>query len=309
MPGYAQVVPEAQPTPAGVARGRPDGPEDLYLDLLKRTLSRANARPETLVEVSPDRALSRAAFRALRPLLGRRGIRLMRARAINLEGIDLGLVAHPDAETMIGMRRLDNLHELVLDVLRTGVPGDLVETGIWRGGATILMRGILKAYGVTDRVVWAADSFEGLPAPDPGRYPADAGVPMWSEEGWTIDLTAPIDEVRENFARYGLLDDQVRFLPGWFRDTLPSAPINRISVLRLDGDLYESTIQALEALYPKVSVGGFVIVDDYGAWEPCRKATDAYRAANHIEDEIRWIDWTGAYWQKSGEVTGGDASG
>ena len=76
---------------------------------------------------------------------------------------------------MIGLKRLDNLERCVVRVLTDGVPGELVETGVWRGGATIFMRGVLKAYGVKDRTVWAADSFEGLPRPDASRHPADRG--------------------------------------------------------------------------------------------------------------------------------------
>jgi len=200
----------------------------------------------------------------------------------------------PFAETMIGARRLANLRQCVQQVLDEGVPGDLIETGAWRGGATILMRGILAAYGVTDRCVWVADSFEGLPPPDADRYPADDGVDL-SEVGI---LKVDADRVRANFARYGLLDDQVRFLEGWFSDTLPDAPIESLAVMRLDGDLYESTTDALTALYPKLSPGGFVIVDDYGAFEPCRRAVDDYRAAHLIDDPIEEVDWTGVCWRR-----------
>lgn len=79
-----------------------------------------------------------------------------------------------------------------------------------------------------------------------------------------------LEEVQENFRRYNLLDDQVQFLKGWFCDTLPTAPIEKLAVLRLDGDLYESIMDGLNALYDKVSPGGFIIVDDYGDFEPCR---------------------------------------
>jgi O-methyltransferase len=109
----------------------------------------------------------------------------------------------------------------------------------------------------------------------------------------------PLEEVKANFARYGLLDDQVRFVPGWFRDTLPGAPIERIGLLRLDGDMYESTYVALEALYPRLSPGGYLVVDDYGAIPSCRRAITDYRAANHIEDPIHEIDWTGVYWRRT----------
>ena len=147
------------------------------------------------------------------------------------------------AHTMIGLKRLANLRMCVEQVLTDGVPGDLIETGVWRGGATILMRAILKARGVTDRVVWVADSFAGLPAPNAGQFPLDEGINLHRFP----QLAVSLERVQDNFRRYGLLDGQVRFLKGWFRDTLPAAPIERLAVLRLDGDLYESTIQALES--------------------------------------------------------------
>ncbi|MET0627409.1 MAG: TylF/MycF family methyltransferase [Acidimicrobiia bacterium] len=201
----------------------------------------------------------------------------------------------PYAETMIGDRRLDNVVACVTELLADGIPGDLIETGAWRGGATILMRGILAAHGVTDRRVWVADSFEGLPAPDAARYPADEGVDLSGID--LLKVTA--ERVKANFERYGLLDDQVQFLEGWFRDTLPDAPIDSLALIRLDGDLYESTMDALTALYPKLSPGGFVIVDDYGAFEPCRQAISDYRDANGIDDPITEIDWTGVYWRRA----------
>ena len=113
----------------------------------------------------------------------------------------------------------------------------------------------------------------------------------------------PLEHVKENFQRYGLLDEQVRFVKGWFRDTLPHVPIERLAVLRLDGDLYESTIQALDGLYHKLSPGGFVIVDDYGNVPACRQAVDDFRAHEGITDLIMPIDWGGVYWRRSDSAT------
>lgn len=107
-----------------------------------------------------------------------------------------------------------------------------------------------------------------------------------------------MDEVRESFRRYDLLDDRVAFLPGWFRDTLPGAPIEHLAVLRVDADMYGSTMGALEALYPRLSPGGFAIVDDYGAVAACRAAVDDFRARAGIAEELVEIDWTGVYWRR-----------
>jgi len=201
----------------------------------------------------------------------------------------------PTAHTMIGMKRLDNLQFCIEDVIANGIPGDLIETGVWRGGATIFMRALLKAYGVNDRTVWVADSFKGLPAPNLDKYPQDAVFIHYQPP----HLQVSVPEVQANFAAYGLLDAQVRFLEGWFCDTLPTAPIEHLAVLRLDGDLYESTMDVLRSLYPKLSVGGYVIVDDYGAIEACRQAVHDFRDAEHVTDKLHLIDWTGVYWQRS----------
>jgi O-methyltransferase len=179
-------------------------------------------------------------------------------------------------------------------VLARDDPGDLIETGVWRGGSTIFMRAVLKAHGDRDRVVWVADSFQGLPKPDPS-HADDVEDKLWSQQS----LSVPLAEVRDNFRRYGVLDEQVSFLPGWFSDTLPRAPIERLAVLRLDGDLYESTMTALRALYPKLSVGGYVIVDDYHAVRGCRRAVDDFRTEHGVEDELHEVDWTCVYWRRS----------
>lgn len=201
-----------------------------------------------------------------------------------------------EAETMIGMLRLNNVQDCAIQAIRQQVPGDFVETGVWRGGASILMRGVLAAFRDRQRRVWLADSFQGLPRPDPERFPADAGDRHWELNQY---LGVSLQQVQKNFERYGLLDQQVRFLPGWFRDTLPTAPIAEIAVLRMDGDMYESTFEALNSLYPKVSDGGFVIVDDYGALPNCKRAVEDFRSAFGVKDEIQTVDWTGVYWQKN----------
>jgi hypothetical protein len=199
------------------------------------------------------------------------------------------------AHTMIGIRRLANVRMLVENVIVNRVPGDLIETGVWRGGACIMMRAVLESHGVKNRRVWLADSFEGLPAPDPQLYPADAGEKFHEYS----ELAVSMEEVKNNFMKYGLLDDQVVFLKGWFKDTLPTAPIKKLALLRLDGDLYESTIKPLEVLYDKVSIGGFVIVDDYHVVNGCKKAVTDFFTSRNIAPVIIEIDGVGIYWQKT----------
>jgi len=267
-------------------------PQALYLDLLKKCLTRY-LFPDTLRASAPRRGASRRVYRVVERVLRSRNLVLARQvsfdQAVRARGADFPA----EAETMIGLNRLSHLQACVEDVLRRNVPGDLMETGVWRGGAAILMRAILKVYGDTTRTVWAADSFEGQPRPDPTRYPRDAG-----DRFWALDLMkVSLDEVQRNFERYGLLDDQVQFLVGWFRDTLPNAPVDQLAVLRLDGDMYESTIEALCALYPRLSIGGYLIVDDY-ALPNCRAAVEDFRSAMRIVEPIQTVEWTGAFWQR-----------
>lgn len=197
------------------------------------------------------------------------------------------------SHTMVGRARLDNLLHCARTVIEEKIPGDFIETGIWRGGSCIFMRGILLAYGDTERLVWAADSFEGVPPPS---LPQDAGFDI-SRDVLPV-LAVPLDEVKELFRRYGLLDDRVRFLKGWFKDTLGVAPIERLAILRLDGDLYESTMDALLPLYGKVQPGGFVIVDDYDSCPPCRQAVDDFRRERGIGAPLVRIDGQSVYWRK-----------
>ncbi|KAB2594320.1 TylF/MycF/NovP-related O-methyltransferase [Streptomyces arboris] len=208
------------------------------------------------------------------------------------QGLDLPTTAH----TMVGLKRLANVQACVERVIRDKVPGDLIETGVWRGGVCILMRAVLEAYGVRDRRVWVADSFEGVPVVHSASHPLDRDMALHRINGV---LKISQEEVRENFSRYGLLDGQVEFLAGWFNETLPGAPVDSLAVMRLDGDLYESTMDALTHLYPKLSVGGFVIIDDYNI-EPCRQAVWDYRGRYGIEEPIEPVDTCGVHWRRTG---------
>jgi hypothetical protein len=197
------------------------------------------------------------------------------------------------AFTMIGKARMRNIREVTETILSEGVPGDLLEAGVWRGGACIYMRGILKARGITNRTVWVADSFAGLPPPNAEEYPADKDDPHHSFSALAISL----EEVRDNFSKFGLLDEQVQFLQGWFKDTLAEAPIKRLALLRLDGDMYESTIQTLDAMYWRLSPKGFVIVDDY-ILPNCKKAVDDFRNRHRITAKLEMIDGAAVYWRR-----------
>jgi O-methyltransferase len=205
-------------------------------------------------------------------------------------GHDWPSVAH----SMAGLARLENVCMLAQRVIDENIPGDLIETGVWRGGCCILMRGVLAANAIEDRKVYLADSFEGLPPPQPAQFPADRGDILYKYK----ELAVSVEQVKSNFERYGLLDEKVVFVKGFFEDTLPKLDAGPFALIRLDGDMYSSTIVALESLYPKLSEGGFVIIDDYGAVPACRQAVTDFRSRLGIEERINHVDWTGAWWRK-----------
>ncbi|MFC1811254.1 TylF/MycF family methyltransferase [Thermodesulfobacteriota bacterium] len=271
-------------------------PELLFLDLMKKTLSFTLwDEPEVPLELFiyrcslPKRIVYRLFSYALRLF------DLQAVKQSNFEDKSRreGMVWPRYAETMIGLKRLDNVQFCVESIIQNDIEGDLIETGVWRGGATIFMRAVLAAYGIKDRCVFVADSFEGLPVPDETRYPQDKGDRNYTQSFLKVSK----EEVEANFKKYGLLDDQVIFLKGWFKDALPNAPIEKLSILRLDGDMYESTMDALVNLYPKLSKGGFCIIDDYEI-PSCKKAVDDYRSRWNIDIPLVKIDWTGVFWQK-----------
>lgn len=257
---------------------------DIYLNLLIGSLTHTVYPGVDTIEV-PEELQERLA-----PGIAEsgEGWMLFRPELARAEGRDWPLYA----QTMVGLERMRSVRRCVETVLTEDVPGDLIEAGVWRGGVGILMRGILKAHGVDDRLVWVADSFRGLPPPDPDR---DGGVELQELE-W---LAVPVEVVRENFHRYGLLDNQVRFVEGWFHETLPALRDRRWSVVRIDGDLYASTMDALVNLYDGLSPGGFLIVDDF-ALDPCREAVEDFRRERGIDEPIERIDWTGVLWRKRG---------
>lgn len=267
-----------------------------YIELLKKTMvdySRINKteyHPLEIVQANWKTFLLYPIHR----LLKKRNFAIAKIKHVKEQERVNGYDWLANAFTMICLNRLTNIEECIQRVIRDKIEGDFIETGVWRGGATILMRAILKELDIKDRMIWLADSFEGLPKPNPKDYPADRGnvlhkIPI---------LSCSLEEVKNNFKIFGLLDDQVKFIPGWFKDTLVQAPIKQIAVLRLDGDLYESTFLALKYLYPKLSSGGFVIVDDYNAFPYCKAAVDDYRREFGIEETIMEIDKEAVYWRK-----------
>lgn len=190
--------------------------------------------------------------------------------------------------SMIGLTRLDDLQRCVETVVRDGIEGDLIEAGTWRGGASILMRATLDALGARERTLWVADSFQGFAAGTEGD----------GDDLAVFDfLAVPLEEVRANFARFGC-EGGVEFVPGFFEQTLPGLASRNWSIVRLDGDTYEATRVALHSLYPGLSVGGYLIIDDYGALDECRQAVEDFRRDHDITEPLEQVDWTCVRWRR-----------
>ncbi len=267
----------------------------IYLDLLKKSLTRYVFDDGYLSLYFRNHGrFKHLLYRTIGKVLDPFSLELVKHNQFNPKVRELGKDWPATADTMIGLVGLNNIQECVVNILKKDIPGDLIETGVWRGGATIFMRGILKTYNIRDRKVWVADSFAGLPKPSNDRFKED----MIDHLDTYPQLRVSLKEVKINFSKYGLLDNQVKFLVGWFKDTLPKAQIKHLSLLRLDGDMYESTMVALKALYPKLSIGGYVIIDDY-CLPQCKTATNDYRRLMKIKDPVHAIGNTGIFWRRT----------
>lgn len=251
-----------------------------YLDLLKMCLcDLAGGRTLTVSRMGTERD-------PVQPLFSRElGEEELWVRAQGFDWPWSGL-------TMVGLARLDDLQSCVEQIVADGVPGDLIEAGVWRGGASILMRATLDSLGAADRTIWLADSFRGLPPPDEA-FPEDRRLDL----SWIGYLAASVDEVRGHFARFGC-ERGIEFVEGFFEESLPALRSQSWSLVRIDADTYESTWVALDSLYPGLSVGGFLIVDDYQFVEECRAAVDDFRREHGIEEAIETIDQVGVRWRR-----------
>lgn len=220
----------------------------------------------------------------------------------NEEGIIQGSVHPENALTMIGLRRMVNLKNLLIETIRNNIEGDILEAGCWRGGAMMYARAILNAYDNNNKKVYCCDSFEGIPRMDDAKYYLDRIAYQYE-----FLNKNPVEKVIKNFNRLGLNEGTI-IVKGYFHNTFPKINVNRLSLLRLDGDTYNSTYISLFYMYPKLSVGGYIIIDDYIDWLGCREATNTYRQENNITEQIYFVDYEygeilrGVYWKKEKEV-------
>lgn len=285
--------------PATQAKAARDGEPGLYLDLLERSI---------LNEIYLDDELRIVYLRAclagkesfdpavLHDIRDRRRSEFDKLTASRKVGQFFDRNIHNSGynHSMMGRARMDSLRECLDVVRRENIPGDLIECGVWRGGGCVFMAGYLKAYEMTERCVFVADSFEGLPKPTAA---ADAGLDL--SKDLYPELAVGLETVQATFAAYGLNGENVQYLKGWFKDTLPALHDRRFALLRMDGDLYESTMDILTNLYDNVVPGGVVIVDDFGAVEACRLAVTTFFSGRGLKTpELHAIDWTGVWFRK-----------
>ncbi len=269
--------------------------QELYLDLLKRSLTRALiAKKIERHTLSPGRPILVLANALIKKILTPLHLELVKrvtcSKQDYIQSTHAANTRNEEAETMLGIKQLDQMQSAIIDVVNNKVAGDVLEAGVWRGGMTIFMRGVLQALNEESKNVWVVDSFEGLPEPEKG----------FDSFGWAKgNMSVSLEDVKSNFRRFGLLDGSVKFLKGYFQDSLPKSSIESLSILRVDADLYESTAVVLNYLYPKLSVGGYAIFDDYANLVDCQRAIDEYREKHNISDPIIPIDARAIYWKKS----------
>jgi O-methyltransferase len=200
----------------------------------------------------------------------------------------------PPALTMCGDASIAQLREALETIEKENIKGDLIETGVWRGGLPIIMRAYLHSIDNKDRKVYIADSFSGLPLDVQDSKDKAANLLLEPLNG----LSTSRKLVEDSLNYFGLNDEQVVFLEGWFKDTLPNLPDSPLAIARLDGDYYESTMDAMKHLYPKLSVGGYLIVDDYNLPLGCKQAIDEYREEFEITTPLIKINKQAVYWRK-----------
>lgn len=272
-------------------------PEEMYLELMRRALTRHNMeRYQTVMPANPYGFVFNwkvGLADRVNHLLRKFGFEIAKTSVPASKVREMGQDWPLNAETMIGIRRLEHLHFAMHKLSSDKITGSFMETGVWRGGACIYMAAFCKVYQ-NDNEIIAADSFRGLPAPDPENEKEDQES-KWHEIPY---LSVSLEDVKRNFLDYGLLGKNLRFVPGFFSETLPSLDVREIALLRLDGDMYSSTIDVLENMYDRVVEGGFVIVDDYRL-ASAQSAVHDFLEERGINPTLEKIDEDAIFWRKT----------
>jgi hypothetical protein len=201
--------------------------------------------------------------------------------------------------TMSRVQRMYALYQSVNYIIKNKIPGDFVECGVWKGGNPMMIAQLLQASHTTDRKIFLYDTFEGMSEPTAAdknykgkdaQEMLDATDRAKSDSVWCY---SPLEEVQENMKQTGYPNDRIVFVKGKVEETLPGVVPAKIALLRLDTDWYESTYHELTHLFPLLSKNGVLIIDDYGYWEGCRKATDQFLKENQLDLLLQRVDSTG----------------
>lgn len=202
--------------------------------------------------------------------------------------------------TMTSVERMFALYKGVEYVVKNNIPGDFVECGVWKGGSSMLIAMTLQKFGVSDRMIWMYDTFEGMSEPgkedmDNTGYSAKEQLKRASKSDQkSVWCYSSLEEVKANLALTNYKSSYIQFIKGKVEDTISSnSTIPDISLLRLDTDWYESTKHEMEHLFPKLVSKGILIIDDYGHWVGAKKAIDEYLMTNNIPMFLQTIDYTG----------------
>lgn len=211
----------------------------------------------------------------------------------------INTVSKVRAYTMTSPERIVSLCEAVKYVQQNGIEGDIVECGVWKGGSMMAVADTLLGLNSTDRNLYLFDTFEGMPPPtenDVDIGGASAQILLDNsdkEKDVSVWCNAAIDIVKDALGSTGYPDEKMHFIKGLVEETIPEFIPEKIAILRLDTDWYESTKHEMEHLFPRLSRGGVLIIDDYGHWQGARKAVDEYLENNKIRILLNRIDYTG----------------
>ncbi len=194
-----------------------------------------------------------------------------------------------------GVEPFYGLYTAVEYIVTNNIPGDIVECGVWRGGSVMLAAMALAHFGDTSRKIHLFDTFDGVPEPDPidVDWNGTSPHPVWKqhkEQGTKWGYGGPLEDVRNNLQQTGYPEENFTFVKGMVEETLPDAAPQDIALLRLDTDLYRSTAHELKTLYPKLAIGGVLIIDDYGYYQGVRKAVDEFLEQGQAKILLNRID-------------------
>ena len=255
----------------------------------------------------------RAYERAVNSVASKLGLQVSRASSagnqlpLEISESEISIINSVRPFTMTRGQKIWSLIDGVRYVTQAGIGGDFVECGVWRGGSVMAMALELKALGISDREIWLYDTFEGMTAPTAHDVEAGTGISAAAmlettpvADGNNVWCVAGIDDVRTNVLSTGYPSQQFKFIQGDVSQTLKESAPEKIALLRLDTDWYESTKSGLEILYPRLAIGGVCILDDYGHWQGARQAVDEYFARQSHRPYMHPIDYSGRVFTKTG---------